>query len=168
MNKKALAKKYNDTRERKETRQLLWRWGHVADYCKRTNAEISFFQERVSEVSCLRARAEIKVDGGKQSDPTAQSAEDLEKLQESYAKCVTDGTKAVESEIAFKKLMDEIMDGVSPEDRELLTMRYKNGWSWIMVASKLNITVEGATKRERKVIAQIYKKIQVNQKSTEK
>lgn len=168
MNKKALAKKYNDTRERKEARLLLSRWGHVAEFCKQTNEEIGFFQRRASEVSDLRARAEIKVSGGKTSDPTAQSVEDLEKLEKEYDQCVTDGQREVEREIEFKRLMDEIVKGIDPEDRDLLVMRYKKGWSWVMIAAKLCISVEGAAKRERKVIAQIYKKIQVNQKSTEK
>lgn len=168
MNKKALAKKYNDPRERKETRRLLSRWGNVAEFCRQTNEEIGFFQARASEVSDLRARSEIKVSGGKTSDPTAQSVEDLEKLEKEYEQCVTDGRHQVQREIEFKWLMDEILKEIDPEDRALLVMRYKKGWSWVMIAAKLCISIEGATKRERKAIDQIYKKIKVEQKSTEK
>lgn len=168
MNKKALAKKYNDNHARKETRLLLSRWGHVAEFCKRTNEEIGYFQQRASEASELRARSEIKVSGGKTSDPTAQSVEDLEKLEKDYEQCVKDGQRDVEQEIALKRLIDEIICTISPEDRRLLTMRYKYGWGWVMVAAKLGISVEGTTKRERKAIDQIYKKIKVEQKSTEK
>ena len=168
MNKKALAKKYNDPRKRKETRLLLSRWGNVAEFCKQTNEEIGYFQARVSEVSEMRARSEIRVSGGKTSDPTAQSVEDLEKLEKEYEQCVTDGKQQVKREIEFKRSMDEIISGIDPEDRDLLVMRYKKGWSWVMIAAKLCISIEGATKRERKVIDQIYKKIKVEQKSTEK
>lgn len=169
MNKKALAKKHNDTPKRKETRAILGRWAGVENFCKSTNEEIAWFQARAGEVAEMRARAEIKVSGGRTSDPTAKTAEDLEKLQEEYETTVANGTEKVSAEIRFKQEMDEILrENVTSEDMELIRMRFKRGWSWIMVSSKLCISEDGARKREGKILDKIGKKITVEKKSTEK
>ncbi len=166
MRKSALAKKYSDTPVRQETRRLLWRWGRTAGFCKQTNSEMQYFQDRVDEVSDLRARAQIKVRGGQTSDPTARAAEDLEKLEKEYAECVRGCSNEVTKAIQFKTAIDDIMrNDLLPEERELLTLRYKNGWGWIMIASKLCIEESCARKRERRALDKIARKMLVNQKS---
>lgn len=169
MPKAALKKKYNDTPKRKEMRDILGRWAGVENFCKSTNEEIAWFQRRAGEVAELRARADIKVSGGRTSDPTAKTAEDLEKLQKDYERTVERGTADVNAEIRFKQAMDEILrENMTSEDMELIRMRFKRGWSWIMVSSKLCISEDGARKREGKILDKLGKKITVEKKSTEK
>ena len=165
MNKQSLEKKYNEPPERKEARRLLWRWGRVREFCAQTNSEILYFQERVSEVAELRARSEMKVTGGKTSDPTSKAAEDLEVLQKEYQAVVDKSIETVKSELEFKTVMDGIMfDELSQEDRDLLRLRYIKGWSWIMVAAKMCMAERTARNREQDAIDKIATKITVRQK----
>ena len=165
MKRTALAKKYNDTVERKEMRRLLWRWGRVNEFCLQSNQEMKYFQDRISEVGELCERAQIKVSGGKVSDPTESAVESLERLQREFESCVCECADTVHAELSFKALIDEIIQSdLLPEEKELLILRYKKGWSWLMISSKMCLAERTARNREQNALDKIAKKVNVRQK----
>ena len=161
MDPKKLEKKYNDTPERKTTRGILYRWGRVTDICNQNHEEIRAFQKLMDEVGELRERSEVHVSGGKTADPTESAVENLDEMRNEYQGIIDSITKQNRKELRLKRLIDKHVNGLSPIERRIIHLKYKEHRSNVFTAIKTGMSESYVRSIEREAVDKLSKAISV-------
>lgn len=127
----------NEKRDR--VRGQLCRWGQTTAICKRKQDEISGYLGLIDAAE--DAIGAQKLTGmphaGRISDPTASAAVRAETLKKLYRQRIEELQSDICMLLDFARLMDEIIDELTPDEQQVLDRRYKCRWGWDKMARKL-------------------------------
>lgn len=153
---------------RDTTRRLLWRWGDAAFFCRKKLEEALLYKEMIEDAAGLHSPDEPGIGGrGPISDPTAATAMKIFRMQDSFRRMIDGLETDCRRETEFKRAMDEIIDALTPMQRKVIHLRYKDrrgrdrnsGWTYI--ARWIHYSEEGVRAIEQRAVDQVWKRIEI-------
>lgn len=144
--------------ERAAVRRLLWRWGCATQACRRKHDEIREYETLIEALHDLKPQKLTGMPHGTgKSDPTAMSAERVDKLRTAYLRRIDDIMADIDDLMIFSAVIDDILTEFPADEREVVELRYRrfNGARkdlWTRTARQMSLSEDGAKKVERKAV----------------
>jgi len=151
---------------RKEIRRLLWRWGKVTATCARKQKELQEYLDLINSATDVKSSPLTGMPGGGGlSDPTARAAERLAYLKDRYQEMVDILTAEIDDEIQFSRAMDEAMLVLTVQERRIVELRYRNGWSFARIARVTSYSERQVQRHDENAVKAMGKSITVQKMS---
>lgn len=109
-----------------QMKRRLLQWGNTLDYCSRKQEEMKRFLRLREDCVCLAEK-----------QGSVNLVQDLIKSYEEEVKRIQEG---IEDTLKEKAKMDQALEKLSMEERELIYLRYGKGYSHDYIAMKKNMS----------------------------
>ena len=122
-------------------RAIMWRWGGAPEQVRRYQQQIRAFQDRQNDYRDLSA---VSYSGAPKSnaisDPTGKKAVKILELMELYEETIRETTVLLNRTCNLLMKVDRILEDLSPLQRQIAYMRYRDKRTWVFITMKLNIS----------------------------
>ena len=124
-------------------RAMLWNWGHALSTVAGYEQEMRVLWHAVADArDTLGAQRLSGMPGaGEVSDPVLRAVMATQRRIEEYERGSGAMAQRIQSRLELKNVVDECVARLSDVDQRVLTLRYKNGMSWLAISIKLSYSL---------------------------
>lgn len=130
-------------------RTIMWKWGGAPEQVRRYQQQIKMFRDRQND---FRDISGINYNAGPRStaisDPTGRKAIKILELLELYEKTIEQTVLLSGKTCELMNEVDRILQEVTPLQRQIAYLRYRDKRPWIYITIKLNISDSWARKQD--------------------
>ena len=145
----------------RDVRRVLWQWGRIdrriADLMEQMKIAVARI-ESVYELSSGRVM-DGQPHGSGTSDPVFRAVEKIAKMRELFAQEVEVCEQQIKEAQEFKAAINEAMQCLTPAQRDVIQLRYREGHFWAYISVKLYMSEKTARRYEAQACEILAKKI---------
>ena len=142
-------------------RAVMWKWGSAPEQVKRYQQQIRAFQDRQNDYRDLSA---VSYSGTPKSnaisDPTGRKAIKILELMELYEKTIQETTVLLNRTCDLLMKVDKILEDLSPLQRQIAYMRYRDKRTWVFITMRLNVSDAWARRLDGMTCRYVYEQLE--------